>query len=189
MLARLLTAQDCPADALALLEPLLPRMEQQERVDLVIEIQILRALAFQTQGDIGQALAALECALSLAEPGGFVRIFVDEGPPMAQLLYQAAIQGIAPEYTGRLLQAFPAPEVKPPSPDLPAEMIESLTERELDVLRLIAEGLSNQEIARQLFLALPTVKWHTSNIYGKLAVKNRTQAVAKARSLGILPTA
>jgi LuxR family maltose regulon positive regulatory protein len=188
VLARLLIARKQPDDALALLEPLLLRMEQRERVDLVIEIQILRALAFQAQGNVPQALAALERALSLAEPGGFVRIFVDEGPPMAQLLYQAAAQGITPEYTGRLLQAFPVPEAKPPSPGLPAEMIEPLTERELDVLRLIAEGLSNQEIAQQLFLALPTVKWHTSNIYGKLAVKNRTQAVAKARALGILPT-
>ena len=117
-----------------------------------------------------------------------MRIFVDEGPPMARLLYEAAARGVAPEYAGRLLAAFPAPEATLPSPDLPTALIEPLTERELEVLQLVAEGLSNQEIARQLFLALPTIKWHTSNIYGKLGVKNRTQAVARARALGALPT-
>jgi LuxR family maltose regulon positive regulatory protein len=186
VLARLLTAQGQPEEALALLEPLLPKMEQRGRTDLLIEIQTLRALACQAKGDIEQAMGALERALFLAEPGGYVRIFVDEGPPMAQLLYQATARGIAPAYTGRLLAAFPVSEAKPPSPALPAELIEPLTERELEVLQLIAEGLSNKEIARQLVLSLPTVKWHTSNIYGKLSVKNRTQAVAKARALGIL---
>ena len=130
---------------------------------------------------IAQAMIALEHALTLAEPGGYVRIFLDEGEPMARLLYRAVERGIAPEYAGQLLAAFPALEAKPHT-----EMVEPLSERELDVLRLIAEGLSNQEIARRLHLSLSTVKWHTGNIYGKLGVKNRTQAVAKARSLGIL---
>jgi len=188
VLARLLIARDRPEEALALLEPLLPKMEQGGRTDLVIEIQLLKALAFQKQGDLGQALAALERALSLAEPGGFVRTFVDKAQPMARLLYAAAARGIAPEYTGKLLAAFPLSKATPPSPDLPTELVESLSARELQVLQLIAKGLSNKEIAQQLVLALPTVKWHTSNIYGKLAVKNRTQAVAKARTLGILPT-
>jgi LuxR family maltose regulon positive regulatory protein len=188
VLARLLIARDRPGEALALLEPLLPRMEQEGRIDLAIEIQNLRALAFQVQGDVEQALNALGSALSLAEPGGFVRVFVDEGQPMARLLYEATARGIAPAYAGKLLAAFPLSEAAPPSPDLSTEQIEPLSARELEVLRLIAEGLSNREIARQLVLSLPTVKWHTSNIYGKLAVKNRTQAVAKARTLGILPT-
>jgi LuxR family maltose regulon positive regulatory protein len=188
VLARLWLAQDRPEEALALLEPLLPKMERRGRTDLRIEIQALRALACQSKGDVEQAMTALESALSLAEPGGYVRIFVDGGQPMARLLYQAAERGIAPEYTGRLLAAFPVSEATPPSPDLPAELIEPLTEREIEVLELIAQGLSNKEIAQQLVLSLPTVKWHTSNIYGKLAVKNRTQAVAKARGLGILPT-
>jgi LuxR family maltose regulon positive regulatory protein len=188
VLARLLMAQDRPEEALALLEPLLPKMERQGRTDLLIEIQTLRALAYQAKGDIEQAVSALERALSLAEPGGHVRIFVDEGAPIARLLYKAAARGLAPVYTGRLLAAFPVSETTPPSLDLPAELIEPLTERELEVLQLIAEGLSNKEIAHQLVLSLPTVKWHASNIYGKLAVNNRMQAVAKARSLGILPT-
>jgi LuxR family maltose regulon positive regulatory protein len=188
VLARLLMAQDRPEEALALLEPLLPKMERQGRTDLLIEIQTLRALAYQAKGDIEQAVSALERALSLAEPGGHVRIFVDEGAPIARLLYKAAARGLAPVYTGRLLAAFPVSETTPPSLDLPAELIEPLTERELEVLQLIAEGLSNKEIAHQLVLSLPTVKWHASNVYGKLAVNNRMQAVAKARSLGILPT-
>ena len=186
VLARLWLAQDRPEEALALLEPLLPKMKRQGRTDLLIEIQTLRALAYQAKGDIEQAMSALYPALSLAEPGGYVRIFVDEGQPMARLLYAATERGIAPQYAGRLLATFPVSEVTPPSPALPVELIEPLTERELEVLQLIAEGLSNKEIAHQLVLSLPTVKWHTSNIYGKLAVSNRTQAVAKARALGIL---
>lgn len=186
--ARLLIVQDRPAEALELLEPLLPIMEERKRKESLIEIQILKALAFQAQDDIAQAMIALERALSLAEPGGYVRIFIDEGPPMARLLFQAAARGIAPEYVNKLLTAFPDSEPavisQPPTAEM---MVEPLSEREIEVLQLIAEGLSNQEIAQRLFLSLSTVKWHTSNIYGKLGVKNRTQAVAKARSLGILP--
>ncbi len=97
----------------------------------------------------------------------------------------AAERGIAPKYAGRLLAAFP--DLEPAVREPQAEMVEPLSERELDVLRLIAEGMSNQEIAQQLFVSPRTVKWHAGNIYGKLGVKNRTQAVAKARSLGVLP--
>ncbi|MBN1886554.1 MAG: hypothetical protein JW850_01135 [Thermoflexales bacterium] len=130
---------------------------------------------------------ALERALALAEPQGYVRTFVDEGPSMARLLYQAAGRG-APEYTGRLLAAFGQPSGE--QPGLAAKqrgLVEPLSERELDVLRLIAEGLSNRDIAARLVISLSTVKGHTSQIYGKLAVHNRTQALAKARGLGILP--
>ena len=186
--ARLLIVQDRPAEALELLKPLLPIMEERKRKESLIEIQILKALAFQAQDDIAQAMIALERALSLAEPGGYVRIFIDEGPPMARLLFQAAARGIAPKYVNKLLAAFPDSEPavisQPPTAEM---MVEPLSEREIEVLQRIAEGLSNQEIAQRLFLSLATVKWHTSNIYGKLGVKNRTQAVAKARSLGILP--
>ena len=188
VLARVLIKQDQPDKALALLEPLLPRMEQQGQIGMVIEIQVLKALALQAQGNVAQAITALERALSLAEPGDYVRIFVDEGPPMAQLLYEAAARGIAPDYTGKLLAAFPVSEPASTSQEPPAEMVEPLSERELEVLHFIEEGLSNREIAQKLFLSMSTVKVHTYNIYSKLGVHSRTQAVAKARALGILPS-
>ncbi|UCC65824.1 MAG: hypothetical protein JSV36_19195 [Anaerolineae bacterium] len=190
-------AQDRPGEALALLESLLAMVVKQGRNDLLIEIQVLRALAFQKRGDVAPAMAALERALSLAEPGGYVRVFVDEGPPMARLLYEAAAHGIAPEYVSRLLAAWDEEtkdrEGRTKERDSsffrrPASvLVEPLSERELEVLHLIADGLSNREIAGRLFISLSTVKGHASSIYGKLAVNSRTQAVARARVLGILP--
>ena len=128
---------------------------------------------------------------TVAEPEGFVRVFVDEGPPMAGLLYEALNRGIAPDYVRRLLAAFPVDE--PMRVDLKrteadqSELVEPLSERELEVLQLIAEGLTNQEIATRLFLSLNTVKTHTRNIYGKLNVHRRTQAIARSKELGLLP--
>ena len=126
----------------------------------------------------------------LSNEKGFTRIFVDEGPPMARLLYEAVTHGITPDYARRLLAAFPVAE---PEQTVPlktqaskSDLIEPLSERELEVLQLIAEGLTNREIADRLFLSLNTVKVHTRNIYGKLDVHHRTDAVAKARALGIL---
>jgi len=151
---------------------------------------ILQALASQAGGDTTQAMVTLEQALTLAEPGGFIRIFVDEGPPMARLLYEAATRGIAAEYTRRLLAAFPVIEPEEPAPTstpVPkSELVEHLSERELEVLQLIAQGLSNREISERLFLALSTVKGHNRNIFGKLQVQRRTEAVARARELGLL---
>jgi LuxR family maltose regulon positive regulatory protein len=187
---RLLLAQDRPGDALNVLAPLLQAAEDAGWVIYCASALALKALALQAQGKLPQALAALERALALAEPGGFVHMFVEKGPPLAQLLYQAAAEGIAPQYAGRLLAAFPDSEAPEPFQETPAEraaMVEPLTEREREVLQLVAEGLSNREIAQRLFLALSTVKVHTYNIYGKLGVHSRTQAVAKARALGILP--
>jgi LuxR family maltose regulon positive regulatory protein len=133
----------------------------------------------------------LHDALVLAEPGGFIRLFVDEGPPMARLLSEAAARGIAPEYTQRLLAAFSPAGPSRPHPDRvdgpQSSLVEPLSERELEVLQHIAEGLSNQEIASRLYLSPHTVKVHSRNIYGKLGVHNRTQAVTRARTLGMLP--
>jgi LuxR family maltose regulon positive regulatory protein len=185
-LVRVLVAQERYDEALALLEPLLAIAERWGLNERVIRFQILRALAFYAQDDMAQGMAALDRALSLAEPGGYARIFLDEGPPMAQLLYKAAAHGIMPEYAGRLLAAFPDAESPAPSQAPPAEMIEPLSERELEILRLVAKGLSNREIAQRLVLSLSTIKWHTSNIYGKLGVKNRTQAVARSREMGLV---
>jgi LuxR family maltose regulon positive regulatory protein len=182
-------AQGRPAEALDILRPLLQVTEAGGWTMFTIETLALESLAFQTLGDADRSMGCLERALSLAEPEGFVRVFVDKGQPIAQLLYQAAERGIAPEYAGRLLAAFPAVEPVPTIlSKLPSEMIEPLSEREHEVLLLIADGLSNREIAQRLFLSLSTVKVHTYNMYGKLGVHSRTQAVAKARTLGILPS-
>jgi LuxR family maltose regulon positive regulatory protein len=185
-LARLLIAQHQFDQALTILALLLTIAERWGLDGYVIGHLVLTALAFHAQGDSAQAMSALERALSIGESGGFVRAFVDEGPPMAQLLYEAAARGITPEYAGKLLAAFPDAGLTASSPAPPAEMIEPLSDRELEVLRFIAAGLSNREIAQRLVLSLSTVKWHTSNIYGKLGVKNRTQAVAQARQMGLL---
>ena len=117
---------------------------------------------------------------------------MDEGPALARLLYEAVVRGNAPEYARRLLAAFPFAESEhpaasdPQSPD--SELLEPLSKRELEVLQVIAEGLTNQEIGSVLFVSLNTVKAHTRSIYGKLGIHNRTQAVARARALGILPS-
>ncbi|MBN1873914.1 MAG: hypothetical protein JXA33_06775 [Anaerolineae bacterium] len=128
-------------------------------------------------------------ALTLAEPEGYTRVFVDEGSALAHLLYRVAEQDGATNYTGRLLAAFDNVEKKEKqdfektgSPDI----VEPLSTRELEVLHLIAEGLSNRAIAERLFITLSTVKGHTSAIYGKLDVRNRTQAVARAREWDLL---
>ncbi len=197
-LARVLIARyesDCAdrsiLEAMGLLERLLRAAEEGGRTGSVIEILALQALAHEAQGDIPAALAPLERALVLAEPEGYVRIFVDEGQPMARLLYEALSLGIVPDYARRLLAAFPVAEPEQAAPlgtqALKSDLIEPLSERELEVLQLIAEGLTNPEIASRLFLALNTVKGHTRNIYGKLNVHSRTQAIARAQALGLLP--
>jgi LuxR family maltose regulon positive regulatory protein len=189
-------AQSQPGAALAVLRPLFPIVEASGWTVFAIEGLLLESLALQAQGDEASAIARLERALALAEPGGFVHLFVQKGEPMARLLYAAAARGIAPQYAGRLLAAFDfrlpisdfgAQPAQSKIQNLESEIVEPLSERELEVLELVAEGLSNQEIAQRLYLSLHTVKWHMGNIHGKLGVKNRTQAVAKARALGVLP--
>jgi len=130
-------------------------------------------------------------ALALAAPGGFIRLFVDEGVPMARLLYEALAHGIEPAYIRRLLAAFPVSEpaqtTASPVSSPESEWVEPLSAREREVLQLIAEGLTNQDVAARLYLSLHTVKVHARNIYAKLGVTSRTQAVAKGKALGILP--
>jgi LuxR family maltose regulon positive regulatory protein len=176
-----------------LLERLLKVAEEGSRTGSVTEILILQALASDAKGEIFQALVPLERALRLAEPQGYLRLFVDEGPPMAGMLYEALSRGISPNYVRRLIAAFPFPESEQVSlstnQNNELKLIEPLSEREIEVLKLIAKGLTNQVIATRLYLSLNTVKVHTRNIYGKLGVNSRTQAVAQARALGILSEA
>lgn len=148
----------------------------------VISAQILRALLYQTRRDLPRAFSALEEAMNLCEPAGFIQEFLDEGEPMRALLHEAARRHVKPEFAQRMLQRFSTDRAA----EKPIGLVEPLSEREIEVLQLVAEGRSNQEIAAQLYLSLRTIKFHTSNIYGKLGVKNRTEAVARARDLGLL---
>jgi LuxR family maltose regulon positive regulatory protein len=177
------------AAVLAFLERLLHAAEAGERTGGVIEILMLKALAHAVDGDGADALGSLERALVLAEPEGFVRVFVNEGPPMARLLADAAEQGILPDYTSRLLAAFetgPHERLVTSGPPAIQSLAEPLSPREMEVLRLIAEGHSNREIGDRLYLALDTVKGHNRKIFGKLEVRSRTEAIARARELGVL---
>ncbi len=185
VLARLLLAEGRPGDSLVVLEQVLPVLRRRGRVKAEIEVLLLIALAHQADGRPQLAIETLEQALKLAEPGGFIRIFADEGPPLAPLLYQCAAQKILPEYTNKLLVAFPIVEPTGAGRRQPEQLIQPLSPRELEVLALIAAGRSNREIADELVISISTVKVHTRNIYAKLDVNNRVQAVARARSLGI----
>jgi LuxR family maltose regulon positive regulatory protein len=179
-LARLLIAQGSLEEAEALLLRLYQGTAAAGRNGSLTEILILQALTFAAQDRGEEALSALEQALSLAEPEGFVRIFLDEGAPMAELLRQAVVRDLHTPYVLHLLSALG--EAAP----APQPLIEPLSERELEVLRRVAAGYSNQEIAEELVIAISTVKKHIGNIYGKLEVGSRTQAVAKARELGLV---
>jgi LuxR family maltose regulon positive regulatory protein len=199
-------------EAMGLLERLLKAAEEGGRIGSLIEILMLQALAHHAQGDTLAALTPLRRALTLAEPEGYVRLFVDEGQPMAQLLAAACrlpevnSNGIMfphelRAYTARLLAALdtekqkvenrpgPAPDqilIQPEAQPAKTALVEPLSQRELKILQLIAQGLSNREIGERLFIALDTVKGHNRNIFDKLLVHSRTEAIARARELGLL---
>jgi LuxR family maltose regulon positive regulatory protein len=188
--ARVHLAQGDPTGALALLEPYRRQMAEKAWADQELMTLVLLAVAFDARGERAKAVELLDEALAMAEPGGFIRLFVDEGAPMARLLYEACSRGVHAGYVRRLLAAFPvdgADEDAPPTtPAAGTRLAEPLSRRELEVLPLIADGLTNQEIAVRLFLSLHTVKAHARNIYAKLGVSSRTQAAAKGRALGLL---
>jgi LuxR family maltose regulon positive regulatory protein len=180
VLARVLIARGDLEPAEALLRRLHKAAESAERYGSLVEILILQAIPLSALKRGEEALSALDQALSLAEPEGFVRIFLDEGAPVTVLLRQAVAQGLHASYALRLLNALGEVEIAS------QPLIEPLSERELEVLRRVAAGYSNQEIAQDLVLAVSTVKKHINNIYGKLGVGSRTQAVARARELELL---
>jgi LuxR family transcriptional regulator, maltose regulon positive regulatory protein len=200
VLARVLLAQDRPGPALALLGRLHGTAAAQGRAGSVIEIQALQALASAAMGDEDAAVGALAAALALACPQGYVRVFADEGAPMARVLSlllaaqraeQTAARGVPLGCLARLLQAsggtHAAPGAGREAAGLVPGLVEQLTARERDVLALLAAGMPNPRIARELVLTLDTVKKHVSHILGKLGAANRTEAVTRARQLGLIP--
>ncbi len=199
VLARVLLAQSDPGPALTLLQRLLDAAASQGRTGSVIEIQALRALALAARGDHATALGVLAEALTLARRHGYVRVLADEGAPMHALLarlaaarpdQQHAARRIDPGYLAALLRACGQAGAAPPQRRAVATspgMVEPLTDRELEVLRLIAAGKSNQRIAHDLVVALDTVKKHVTHVLGKLGAANRTEAAARARQLGLIP--
>jgi LuxR family maltose regulon positive regulatory protein len=182
--ARALILEVRSTEALTLLGRLLDIAQATGRMDRVIKIRVLQAMAFQAQNDIQGALASLNQALSLARPERYVRTFVDEGEPMNRLLRDALSQDMMPNYVAQILAAF-GEEANIASPAM-ASLVEPLTDREVEVLRLIVAGLSNSEIADELYIAVSTVKSHVNHIFGKLEVKSRAQAMAKVRTLNLL---
>ena len=192
--ARVFMAQDKLDDAIGLLSHLVDVARSFGRLGRLIEIMILKALALQSVGETAQADKLVTNSLRLAEPEGYLRVFLDEGQPMQELLAQwlahtrdSSLGGFAK----RLLSQFDAePQLVTAAQGKsspPGELIEPLSQREMEVLQLIAQGNTNKEIAQQLIVAPGTVKAHAASIYRKLDVANRTEAVARARQLGILP--
>jgi LuxR family maltose regulon positive regulatory protein len=187
--ARVHLAQGDASAALAALEPLRRQAEAKGWEDERLRVMVLQAIAHFAHGEKDKAVQLLGGALALAEPGGFIRLFVDEGTPMSHLLSEAVAHGIMPDYVGKLLAVFKTEKQKSedkPYPPPAQPLIEPLSQRELEVLQLIAQGLSNREISERLFIALITVKGHNQKIFSKLQVQRRTEAVARARELGLL---
>ena len=183
-LAQVWLSQGQPDKALLLLDHALQSAQTVGRVGNALNIHALRAVVYYAQGDLEQAFAILEQALTLAEPEGYIRVFVDQGATMARLLRRMLTRSSIPDYVRRLLNELGEPvkmEARTAS-----KLIDRLSPRELEVLHLIVDGATNQEIANELVLTVNTVKRHISNIFGKLEVTNRAQAIARAHQLNLL---
>jgi LuxR family maltose regulon positive regulatory protein len=194
VLTRILIAQGRTADALELSERVMGKAVASGRNATTIQVLLIQALAYYVQGDMNQALIALERALALAEPEGAIRLFLDEGEPMAELLEAFSKQ---PSDTGRefldsVLHGFHASQIPAESTQIDdrivkdSDLVEPLSQRELEVLRLLAAGLSYREIAEELYVSINTVKAHAKNIYSKLGVHGRMQAAQRARELTLI---
>jgi LuxR family transcriptional regulator, maltose regulon positive regulatory protein len=181
ILLRWLMAQGEFEDALTLSKRLLQKAETGRRMGRVIEVLVLQALIYQGKKEPDQALAVLKKALSMARPERYIRTFLDEGEPMFKLLHLARSRQIETEYTSELLSLVTV--TAGPKPPPAQSLVEPLTAREIEVLKLIAAGDSNQEIAEKLVISFTTVKRHISNIYTKLDAKSRTQAIAIGKEL------
>ncbi|HEY7032077.1 MAG TPA: LuxR C-terminal-related transcriptional regulator [Thermomicrobiales bacterium] len=168
----------------SLLEDIAAHATAQGRYGDLVEFAILQALAHKDDGDQTAALSALGRALAVGEPGGYVRTFADEGEAVAPLLRHAAARSAHREYSKRLLAAIEGLAARPFTPQ--SDSLEALSEREGEIMRLVAAGLSNRDIGQRLFISEKTVKKHMSNILGKLGAANRTQAVDQARKLGLV---
>lgn len=179
---RLLLEIGRPDQASALVERMAAKAEAEGRLNRLISLRALQALALEALGRRAEAVAALRQAVTLAAPEGYVRAFLDQGPAVAPLL--TMVRDTAPAFVARLATAFSASAAGPTGRQ--AQLVEALTERELGLLKLLAEGFSNEEISRRLYISLNTTKWHLKSIFGKLAAGSRTQAVAKARELALL---
>jgi LuxR family transcriptional regulator, maltose regulon positive regulatory protein len=199
-LARLLMAQGRSGEALKVVSASLERAEASGRMGNALEMLVLRALALQAYGRPDDALEALQRALRLGHVGSYVRVFVDEGPPMAQLLQQMCESNTAPPspanaahlvYVKRLVRLIEESESRSSATAKTANdpLEESLSQRELEVSRLIARGLSNAEIANRLCISVNTLKIHIRNVYGKLGVQNRVEFLVKAQELSLSPSA
>jgi LuxR family maltose regulon positive regulatory protein len=191
VLARVLLAQGRLDEASRLLTRLVEMAEAVGAMSYVIETLVLQALALQAQGKEGRALATLERVLTLAEPEGYVRTFIDEGPQMGHLLRRSVVQGITADYAGKLLAALEEEATKAGTPLAVPERVrpplfEPLSVRETEVLRLLTTHLSHAEMAEELVVSVNTVRSHVKNIYGKLDVHSRMEAVERARELGLL---
>jgi LuxR family maltose regulon positive regulatory protein len=169
--------------AITMIDPMRRQAEERGWLDEWLNLTTLKAVALHLQNDNTKALALLESAMTQAAPERFVRIFVDKGQPMALLLKEALAQDVMPAYASELLTAF---EAEAPRSHTAQSLIDPLSPREMEILRLIAQGLSNNDISERLFLALDTVKGHNRRIFEKLGVQRRTEAVARARELGVL---
>lgn len=191
-IGRLLNAKGEPAEAQSMLTGLAEQAEAGCRIGNLVQILLLQALSLRAQGAFEPALDKLKKCLAFAEPEGYMRVFLDEGRPVEELLQASSkrVMGPLKTYIDKLINAFKMPADKPADlstyPFQPGLLIEPLTGREAEVLRLLAAGLSNQEIAEKLILSEGTIKTHTHNLYGKLGVQSRTRAIARAKELNLI---